>query len=68
MFFKLIKAHLLVSEIYIYQNGRCNDKNKQIMNEERERYVFQHGTDGRNIYQLHTAQTTILKMMNVGLI
>ena len=25
VFFKLIKVHLLVSEIYIYQNGRCND-------------------------------------------
>ena len=25
MFFKLIKVHLLVSELYIYQNVRCND-------------------------------------------
>ena len=25
--FKLIKVHLLVSELYIYQNVRCNDKN-----------------------------------------
>ena len=24
--FKLIKVHLLVSELYIYQNARCNDK------------------------------------------
>ena len=26
MFFKLIKVHLLVSELYIYKNARCNDK------------------------------------------
>jgi len=25
-FFKLIKVHLLVSELYIYQNARCYDK------------------------------------------
>ena len=24
---KLIEVHLLVSELYIYQNARCNDKN-----------------------------------------
>ena len=28
VFFKLIKGHLLVSELYIYQNARCNDKKK----------------------------------------
>jgi hypothetical protein len=28
VFFKLIKVHLLVSELYIYQNVRCNDKIK----------------------------------------
>jgi hypothetical protein len=27
VFFKLIKVHLLVSELYIYQNARCNNKN-----------------------------------------
>ena len=27
VFFKLIEVYLLVSELYIYQNGRCNDKN-----------------------------------------
>jgi len=26
-FFKSIKMLLLVSELYIYQNARCNDKN-----------------------------------------
>ena len=26
VFFKLIKVHLLVSELYIYQNARCSDK------------------------------------------
>ena len=26
--FKLIKVHLLMSELYIYQNVRCNDKKK----------------------------------------
>jgi len=25
--FKLIKVHLLVSELYIHQNALCNDKN-----------------------------------------
>jgi len=25
-FFKLIEVHFLVSEIYIYQNARCNNK------------------------------------------
>ena len=24
-FFKLIKVHLLVSELYMHQNARCND-------------------------------------------
>ena len=27
VFFKLIKVHLLVSELYIYQNARSNNKN-----------------------------------------
>ena len=27
VFFTLIKVHFLVSELYIYQNARCNDKN-----------------------------------------
>jgi len=26
VFFKLIKVHLLVSELYIYQDARCNGK------------------------------------------
>ena len=26
VFFKLIKVHFLVSELYIYQNARCNHK------------------------------------------
>ena len=30
VFFKLIKVHLLVSELYIYQNARYND-NSQLM-------------------------------------
>jgi hypothetical protein len=28
VFFKLIKAHLLVSELYIHQNAKCDDKKK----------------------------------------
>ena len=28
VFFKLINVHLLVSELYIYQTARCNDKKK----------------------------------------
>ena len=28
VFFKLIKVHLLVSELYVYQNARCIDKKK----------------------------------------
>ena len=28
VFFKLINGHLLVSELYMYQNARCNDKKK----------------------------------------
>ena len=28
VFFKLIKVYLLVIELYIYQNARCNDKKK----------------------------------------
>ena len=31
VFFKLIKVHLLVSEIYIYQNAWCNDKKKKLL-------------------------------------
>ena len=30
-FFKLINVHLLVSELYIYQNIRCSDKKKSHM-------------------------------------
>ena len=30
MFFKTKKVHLLVSELYIYQNARCNNKNCNI--------------------------------------
>ena len=30
MFFKLIKMHLLVSKLYIYQNARCKDKTKPV--------------------------------------
>jgi len=26
VFFKLVKVNLLVSELYIYQNARCDDK------------------------------------------
>jgi len=26
VFFKLIKVHLLVSELYIYQKARCTEK------------------------------------------
>ena len=29
VFFILIKVHLLVSELYIYQNARCNNKKKK---------------------------------------
>jgi len=28
VFFKLIKVRLFVSELYIYQNARCNDEKK----------------------------------------
>ena len=27
VFLKLIKVHLLMSELYIYKNAQCNDKN-----------------------------------------
>ena len=30
VFFKLIKVHLLVSELHIYQNARFNDKNHHL--------------------------------------
>ena len=33
VFFKLIKVHLLVSELYIYQNARYNNKNNNKINE-----------------------------------
>jgi len=29
VYFKLIKVHLLVSELYIHQNAGCKDKNKK---------------------------------------
>ena len=29
VFFKLIKVHLLVSELYIHQNARCKYKKKE---------------------------------------
>jgi len=28
VFFKLIKVHLLVSELYVYQNAPCKNKKK----------------------------------------
>jgi len=28
VFFKLIKVHLLMSELYIHRNAQCNDKKK----------------------------------------
>ena len=31
VFFKLIKVHLMVSELYTYQNARCNDKKKSLV-------------------------------------
>jgi len=31
VFFKLIKVHLLVSELYVYQNVRCNDKKNYVI-------------------------------------
>ena len=31
VFFKLIRVHLLVSELYIHQNARCNDKESHIL-------------------------------------
>ena len=31
VFLKLIKVHLLVSELYIYQNTRCNKKKPQFL-------------------------------------
>ena len=30
VFFKIKKVHLLVSELYIYQNARCNNKKNDI--------------------------------------
>ena len=30
VFFKLMKVYLLVGELYIYQNARCNDKKKNV--------------------------------------
>ena len=32
VFFKLIEVHLLVSELNIYQNARCNDKKNLSVN------------------------------------
>jgi len=31
VFFKLIKLHLLVNELKVYQNARCKDKKKDIV-------------------------------------
>jgi len=32
VFFKLIKVHVLVSELYVHQNAWCNDKKTIIYN------------------------------------
>jgi len=32
VFFKSIKVHLLVSELYVHQNAWCNDKKKNMKN------------------------------------
>jgi hypothetical protein len=34
MCFLLIKVHLLVSELYMYQNARCNDKKKKTVEDD----------------------------------
>jgi len=39
-FFKLIKVHLLVSELNVYQNARCNDKKKIILSTLRQLSVI----------------------------
>ena len=43
-FFKLIKVHLLVSELCVYQNARCNDKKNTAL---LQSYVIQYKYAGR---------------------
>ena len=40
VFFELIKVHLLVSELYIYQNARCNDRKSKSIFEFLNLYVL----------------------------
>ena len=43
VFFKLIKVHLLVSELYIYQNARCNDKKRiNLSSDVIIRFIYNH--------------------------
>jgi len=50
-FFKLIKVHLLVSELSIYQNARCNDRKKEqiLVVVYIKRYVFGQQTGRQQI-------------------
>ena len=40
VFFKLIKVHLLVSELYVYQKARFNNKKKINVKIFRKRFFF----------------------------
>ena len=40
VFCKLINVHLLVSELYIYQNARCNNKKKTFISTFKITYTF----------------------------
>jgi len=39
-FFKLIKVYLLVSELYIYQNARCDYKKMQKILHNRKIFIY----------------------------
>ena len=48
VFYKLIKVHLLVTELYIYQNSQCNNKKMSKIHVSWSSWVTQHKTS-RNV-------------------
>jgi len=60
VFFKLIKLHLLVSELCIYQNARCNDKKKIVFH-----FVVLKRRD-KDIHALPTTPDSKLSSLNVS--
>jgi hypothetical protein len=64
VFFKIKKVHLLVSELYIYQNARCNDKNKNFLDVSVSVLSCSVPHSAESYSEVNTAHDTERKMKN----